>query len=347
MDERNGADSSRAPDAGPVLSVLDLAPVGHGSTPAAALAQSVELARLAERRGYARVWVAEHHNMPGIASSSPPVLIAHLAASTSTLRVGAGGVMLPNHSSLVVAEQFGMLEALHPGRIDLGIGRAPGTDPVTASALRRAPAVLGADDFPEQLRDLLAYFDGTHPQITAVPGRGYRPALWMLGSSDYSAQVAGILGMPFSFAHHFASRNTLGAVAVYRDAFRPSAELDRPYVMLGVPVICAETAERARWLAGPSSLSFVRLRQGRPTSLPTPEEAAEYVFTPFERELLDTWTAPLIMGDPATVRDELVALADRTGADELMVTTMVHGAADRLHSYELVADAVGLDVSHV
>ncbi|HZP29732.1 MAG TPA: LLM class flavin-dependent oxidoreductase, partial [Acidimicrobiia bacterium] len=326
----------------PVLSVLDLAPVGQGSTPADALRHSVELARLAERRGYARVWVAEHHNMPGIASSSPPVLIAHLAAVTTHLRVGAGGVMLPNHSSLVVAEQFGMLEALHPGRIDLGIGRAPGTDPVTAAALRRTPNGSGADDFPEQLRDLLAYFEGTHPQITAVPGRGYRPALWMLGSSDYSAQVAGILGLPFSFAHHFASQNTIAALAVYRDAFRPSPDLDRPYAMIGVPVICAETAERARWLAGPSSLSFVRLRQGRPTALPTPEEAAGYQFTPFERELLRHWTAPLVVGDPGTVRDELLALADRTGADELMITTMVHGAADRLRSYELVAEAFDL-----
>ena len=177
----------------PPLSVLDLVPVGDGATAATALAGSVRLAQLAERLGYRRLWVAEHHNMPGIASSSPPVLIAHLAAATETIRVGAGGVMLPNHAALVVAEQFGMLEALHPGRIDLGIGRAPGTDPVTAAALRRT-ARLGADDFPEQLRDLFAFFAGTHPQITAVPGRGYRPAVWMLGSSDFSAQVAGALG---------------------------------------------------------------------------------------------------------------------------------------------------------
>jgi luciferase family oxidoreductase group 1 len=342
MAEPSSPDGARAETPDPVLSVLDLAPVGQGSTPAAALGHSVELARLAERRGYARVWVAEHHNMPGIASSSPPVLIAHLAASTSTLRIGAGGVMLPNHSSLVVAEQFGMLEALHPGRIDLGIGRAPGTDPVTAAALRRIPGGFGADEFPEQLRDLFAYFEGTHPQITAVPGRGYRPALWMLGSSDYSAQVAGMLGLPFSFAHHFASHNTIAALEVYRESFRPSADLEHPYAMIGVPVICADTAEHARWLAAPSSLSFVRLRQGRPTPLPSPEEAAEYVFTPFERELLRTWTAPLVMGDPTTVRAELLALAARTGADELMITTMVHGAADRLHSYDLVADAFDL-----
>jgi luciferase family oxidoreductase group 1 len=323
----------------PLLSVLDLAPVGQGSTAADALAGSTKLAQLAERLGYHRYWVAEHHNMPGIASSSPPVLIAHLAASTSTMRIGAGGVMLPNHASLVVAEQFGMLEALHPGRIDLGIGRAPGTDPVTAAALRRSPAALGADEFPEQLRDLLAFFEGSHPRITAVPGRGYRPPIWMLGSSDFSAQVAGALGMPFSFAHHFASHNTLPALAAYRAAFQPSPELAHPYAMIGVPVIVADTAERARWLAGPSSLSFVRLRQGRPTPLPTPEEAAEYQFTPFERELLRQWTAPLIVGDPDTVRAGLDELAAATGVDELMITSMVHGVDDRLRSYALVAEA--------
>jgi luciferase family oxidoreductase group 1 len=284
------------------------------------------------------LWVAEHHNMPGIASSSPPVLIAHLAASTKTIRVGAGGVMLPNHAALVVAEQFGMLEALHPGRIDLGLGRAPGTDPVTAAALRRSTS-LAADDFPEQLRDLFLFFDGTHPQITAVPGRGYRPAVWMLGSSDFSARVAGALGLPFSFAHHFASQNTIAALEIYRQSFRPSSDLEQPYAMIGVPVICAETAEHARWLSGSSALSFVRLRQGRPTQLPTPEAAAECVFTPMEREIVRGWTAPLIRGEPDHVRTELEALAQRTGADELMITTMVHGAADRLRSYELLAQA--------
>ncbi len=324
----------------PPLSVLELVPVGQGSTPALALAGAVDLARLAERLGYRRLWVAEHHNMPGIASSSPAVLIAHLAASTSTIRVGAGGVMLPNHAALVVAEQFGMLEALHPGRIDLGLGRAPGTDAVTAAALRRSPS-LAADEFPEQLRDLFLYFDGNHPQITAVPGRGYRPAVWMLGSSDFSAQVAGALGLPFSFAHHFASHNTVAALEIYRAAFRPSAVLEQPYAMIGVPVICAETEARARWLSGPSALSFVRLRQGRPTQLPTPEEAAEHVFTPMEREIVRSWTAPLIRGEPTHVRTELEALASRTGADELMITTMIHGPGDRLRSYELLAAAWG------
>jgi luciferase family oxidoreductase group 1 len=323
----------------PPLSILELAPVGQGTTAATALANSVALAQLGERLGYQRLWVAEHHNMPGIASSSPPVLIAHLAAHTSKIRVGAGGVMLPNHAALVVAEQFGMLEALHPDRIDLGLGRAPGTDPITAAALRRTAAPFAVDEFPEQLRDLFLFFDGTHPHITAVPGRGYRPAIWMLGSSDYSAQVAGALGLPFSFAHHFASHNTVAALQVYRDAFRPSRDLSAPYAMIGVPVICAETSERARWLSGPSALSFVRLRQGRPQQLPTPEAAAEYVFTPSERELVRSWTAPLIVGDPGEVREQLEALAALTAVDELMITTMVHGPADRLRSYELLAEA--------
>jgi luciferase family oxidoreductase group 1 len=224
----------------PVLSVLDLAPVVLGSSPSEALANSTELAQHAERLGFARYWVAEHHNMAGIASSSPPVLIAHLAAHTTTLRLGSGGVMLPNHAPLVVAEQFGMLEALHPGRIDLGIGRAPGTDPVTAHALRRTAEGLSADEFPQQLGELLAFFNGTFPdahpyrKITAVPGLGYQPALWLLGSSDYSAQVAGILGLPFSFAHHFSAENTMPALAAYRAAFQPSEALAEPYAMVAV-----------------------------------------------------------------------------------------------------------------
>src|SRR6202040_1751903 len=242
--------------------VLDLAPVGEGSSPSDALQNSVRLAITAERLGYRRHWVAEHHNMPGIASSAPAVLIAHLAAATSTIRVGSGGVMLPNHAPLVVAEQFGMLEALHPGRIDLGIGRAPGTDQFTAAALRRAPEALSADDFPDQLMDLLGYFTGRWPeghpfaQITAVPGRGYQPAMWLLGSSGYSAQVAGLLGLPFAFAHHFSPANTLPALALYREHFRPSEALDRPYAMVAAAVVCADTDDRARWPAGPGGRSF-------------------------------------------------------------------------------------------
>jgi luciferase family oxidoreductase group 1 len=330
------------------LSVLDLAPVGEGSSPADALQNSVQLASAAERLGYRRHWVAEHHNMPGIASSAPAVLIAHLASATSTIRVGSGGVMLPNHAPLVVAEQFGMLEALHQGRIDLGIGRAPGTDRVTAYALRRSADGLSAEQFPQHLGELLGFFDGTfsdqHPfrSITAVPGLGYRPEVWLLGSSDYSAQLAGALGMPFSFAHHFAAAGTLDAVRAYRSAFRPSSRLEAPHLMLGVSVICAETTEEARWLAGPAALAIVRLRSGRRGRYPTPEEAAEYRFTPLEREIVKAWTASQIVGEPREVRARIEELVERTGADELIVTTMMHGSRERLHSYELLAGALGL-----
>jgi luciferase family oxidoreductase group 1 len=331
-----------------LLSVLDLAPVGEGSTAAAALRNSGELVRHAERLGYHRYWVAEHHNMPGIASSSPAVLIEHLASATTSMRIGSGGVMLPNHAPLVVAEQFGMLEALHPGRIDLGIGRAPGTDPATAMALRRGPLTLSADEFPEELGALVGFFSGNFPEghpytrITAVPGRGYRPALWLLGSSDYSARLAGRLGWPFSFAHHFAAANTLPALAAYRAEFRPSSELDRPYSMVAAAVICAPTEEEARFLAGSSRLGFLRLRSGRPGPFPTPEEAAGYQFTPAEREFIRGWTSSHVVGDPAQVCARLEELAATTAADELMITTMVHGHEERLRSYDLVADAMVL-----
>ena len=323
------------------LSVLDLAPVTVNSTPAAALANSVDLAQHVERWGYQRHWVAEHHNMAGIASSSPAVLIAHLATATSTLRIGAGGVMLPNHASLTVAEQFGMLEALHPGRIDLGLGRAPGTDPATAAALRRAP-MTNKDEFPEQLADLLAYFEGSHPKIQAVPAQGYRPALWMLGSSDYSAQVAGMLGMPFSFAHHFSSANTAQSLTAYRESFRPSAWLEQPYVMIGVAVISTPHSEEAKFLSGPSALSMLRLRQGRPVQMSSPEEVADHEFTSTELAFIEQWQRPLVLGDPISVREQLDELVDRYRVDELMITTMVYNHDDRLRSYELVANAWGL-----
>jgi luciferase family oxidoreductase group 1 len=325
------------------LSVLDLAPVGRGSTAAEALRNSIDLVQHVERLGYRRHWVAEHHNMPGIASSSPAVLLAHLASVTDTIRLGSGGVMLPNHSALSIAEQFGMLEALHPGRIDLGIGRAPGTDPVTARALRRGPGMLGADDFPEQMTELLGYFDGAFPvghpyeRITAVPARGYKPAIWMLGSSTYGAHAAAVLGVPYSFAYHFAPAMVDDALAAYRSAFRPSAELDAPYTMLGVSVVCGESDAHARWLAAPGALAFLRLRQGRPDVYPSPEEAAQYHFTPFERQQVDEWTKSHIVGGVESVRARLESLAERTGADELMVTTMVHAHAERVASYTRLA----------
>ncbi len=333
----------------PIFSVLDLAPVAEGSTPRDALRNSLDLAPRTEALGFHRYWVAEHHNMPGIASSSPAVLIAHLAGVTSTMRIGSGGVMLPNHAPLVVAEQFGMLEALHPGRIDLGIGRAPGTDPVTARALRRDGRALSGDDFPEQFGELLAYFRGAFPdghpyqRIRAVPAQGYQPALWLLGSSDYSAQVAGLLGLPFSFAHHFAARNTLPALAAYRENFRPSATLAEPYAMVAVAVICAPSDDEAEFLAGSARLSFVRLRSGAPGRFPSPEEAAEYQFTPSEREIVRGWTGSHVVGSPSRVREQLEELAATTAADELMITTMVHGHDARVRSYELVAEVLGLE----
>ena len=335
------------------LSVLDLAPVSSGSTPADALRASLELARLTDGLGFTRYWVAEHHNMPGIASSSPAVLLAHLASVTTHMRLGSGGVMLPNHSPLTIAEQFGMLEALHPGRIDLGLGRAPGTDGLTAMALRRSRSLDGADDFPRQLAELIGYFEGpeptanaasTHPfsAIHAVPARGYMPALWLLGSSDFSAHLAGSLGLPFSFAHHFAAGNTGAAVQAYRAAFKPSSVLERPYLMLGVNVVCADTDDEAAWLAGSGALAILRLRQGRPDVYPSPEEAAAYPYSPIEQATVDSWTAEHVVGDPATVRKGLEQLAERTGADELMITTNVHSPAARQQSFELVADVMGL-----
>jgi luciferase family oxidoreductase group 1 len=320
------------------LSVLDLAPVATGATVGQALRNSLDLARHVERLGYRRHWVAEHHNMPGIASSAPAVLIAHLASVTTTLRVGSGGVMLPNHQPLVVAEQFGMLEALHPGRIDLGIGRAPGTDQVTAYALRRS-FDTSADDLPTQLQELLAYFSGTVPRITAVPGAGNMPAIWLLGSSDFSARLAGELGLPFSFAHHFMPQNTVPALDIYRRHFTPSGTLAEPYAMVGVAVVCAETDEQARWLYGPAKLAFLRLRAGRPSTFPSPEEAAAYDYSPDQRAFVESWTASHVVGSPATVRRGLLDLQEQTAADELMLTTNVYDHADRLRSYELVAEA--------
>ena len=329
----------------PTLSVLDLAPVVNGSTPAQALRNSLDLAQCVERLGYHRYWVAEHHNMPGIASSSPAVLLAHVASVTESIRIGSGGVMLPNHAPLAVVEQFGMLEALHPGRVDLGIGRAPGTDPLTAHALRRGNGLHGGDDFPDQLDQLFGFFGGDfapdHPyrSIHASPGRGYRPDIWLLGSSDYSARAAAELGLPFSFAYHFAVDGLELALDAYRSNFRPSPYLAEPYVMLGVNAVAAESESHARYLAAPGALAILRLRQGNPGYYPTADEAAEYSFTPSEREFVKGWTASHIVGTPDAVRAGFVDLAARTGSDELMITTMVPDHAERLRSYELIAKA--------
>jgi luciferase family oxidoreductase group 1 len=325
--------------------VLDLSPIGVGQTAAIALRNTIDLAKRTEQLGYTRYWLAEHHNMPGIASSAPAVLIGQIAAATERIRVGSGGVMLPNHPPLVVAEQFGMLEALHPGRIDLGLGRAPGTDPRTAQALRRSAAPLSADDFPEQLGELIRYFeDNPDPSVTPSDGRlraitaaGNQPPVWLLGSSGYSARLAGLLGLPFAFAHHFSAENTLPAVRAYRDSFQPSGTLPEPYVLIAAAVVVADDDEQARRLAGPSALSFLRLRQGRPGPLPTPDEAAEYPYTDLERLVIDDRMANQVIGGPDTARTGVERLLAATGANELMVTTMLHDHADRVRSFELMA----------
>ena len=289
--------------------------------------------------------------MPGIASSAPAVLAATLAAATDSIRVGSGGVMLPNHTPLVVAEQFGMLEALHPGRIDLGIGRAPGTDGITAAALRRGVDPLSDDEFPQRLLELIGFFKGEFPaghpynRIAAVPGRGDMPEIWLLGSSGYSAQLAGMLGLRFSFAHHFMPQNTDAALALYRENFQPSEFLDEPYAMVAVAVLAAADDERARWLSGPARLSMARLRAGNPTRFPTPEEAAEHEFSAAEEASVKSLSGSAMIGSAETVKAKLDAFAERTEADEIMLTTMVHGHADRIRSYELVAEAVGLESS--
>jgi luciferase family oxidoreductase group 1 len=287
--------------------------------------------------------------MPGIASSAPGVLAATLAAHTKTMRIGSGGVMLPNHAPLVVAEQFGMLEALHPGRIDLGIGRAPGTDQFTAMALRRSAEGLSEEDFPQQLGELIAFFTGgfpdTHPYraITAVPGLGDMPEIWLLGSSGYSAQLAGMLGLPFSFAHHFSARNTEPALELYRRNFRPSEYLSEPYAMVAVAVICATDDERARYLAGPARLSMARLRTGRPSRFPSNEEAAAHEYSAAEEQVAKSIGGGQAIGGPETVKARLDDLAARTRADELMLTTMVAEHADRIASYERVAELYELE----
>lgn len=315
------------------LSFLDLSPVGEGRTAEEAVAATLDLARAVDELGFTRYWLAEHHGMPGIASSSPPVLIGAVAAATPRIRVGSGGVMLPNHPPLVVAEQFGTLAALHPGRIDLGLGRAPGTDPTTAAALRRSVDPLSADDFPQQLLDLVAYLDGASiGTVRAVPNAARRPPVWLLGSSGYSAQLAGMLGLPFAFAHHFSPDNTLPALDLYRRSFAPSDVLAEPYAMVAAQVLCGETDEEAELLAQPSLLSWVRLRQGRPGPLPSPQTCAEHTWTDLERAIVAERIRGQALGGPERVQAQLEALLDATAADELMVTTTVYDPADRLAS---------------
>ena len=322
------------------LSVLDLATVASGSTPAQALRETTAMAVEAERLGYHRLWVAEHHAMPAVASSAPAVLIAHLASATSTIRVGSGGVMLPNHAPLVIAEQFATLEALHPGRIDLGLGRAPGTDHVTARALRRS-AELTSNTFPDDVVELINYLlpreTATHP--APVPGRGYLPEVWLLGSSTFSAQLAAQLGLPFSFAYHFAPAMMDQALEIYRATFRPSVLLDRPHVMVAASVLCAPTEDEARFLAGSNALNILQRNAGRMGPLPSPEEAAEYPYSAADQAAIAESMASHVVGDVNSVVDGLRALVARTGAHELMLSTRTHSYEARLRSFQLVAGA--------
>jgi luciferase family oxidoreductase group 1 len=318
------------------LSVLDLAPVSSGRSSSQALQESIQLVQRVEELGYERFWVAEHHGMPGIASSAPAVLIAALAARTTRIRVGSGGVMLPNHPPLTVAEQFGTLAGLYPGRIDLGIGRAPGTDQRTAQLLRRG----NVDDIPGEIQLVRAFFDGPVEGITAVPAAGNAPEVWLLGSSGYSAQLAGLLGLPFAFAHHFSSEHTLPALELYRSTFRPGV-LEQPHSMICASVLVADSYERARELSLPGALAFVKLRQGRPDVMPSPEEAAAHDWTPADRLFAEQRLDKAVLGSPTEVEQQLKELLAQTQVDELMVVTQAHALEDRIRSYELLSALMG------
>jgi len=331
------------------LSVLDDATVATGSTPAQALRETTEMSRIVERLGYQRFWVGEYHSMSAIASSAPAVLIAHLANATSTMRIGAGGVILPNHSPLAVAEQFGTLEALHPGRIDLGVGRAPDTDPQTVQALRRAAdqgaTERGADTFPDDVMELINYLrphEGPLSYPFANPGSGYLPEVWWLGSSTFSAQLAGMQGLPFSFGYHFAPNLLEPALSIYRSTFQPSPLLEEPRVMVSVSVLCAPTVDEAQWLSGSRALSMLQRRSGDVGLLSSPEEAAAYPFTLEERRIVDEALATHVIGDPQAVHEELDLLQRRTQADELMISTRTHTLQARERSFTLLAQSWGL-----
>jgi len=321
------------------FSVLDLSPVPEGSDPGVALRNSLDLARHAERLGYLRFWLAEHHNMPGIASAATAVAIGYVAGGTSTIRVGSGGIMLPNHAPLVVAEQFGTLASLYPGRIDLGLGRAPGTDMLTARALRRDP-VQGGDRFPQDVVELRAYFDDPEPgqKIMAVPGAGLKIPLWILGSSLFGAQLAALLGLPFAFASHFAPDALMPALDIYRERFTPSVQLDRPYVMVAANVIAADTDREARLLFTSIQQSFVRLRRGAPGKLPPPDEQAEMAWTPAERAGVDHALQYAFVGTRATVQKGIAGFLEATKADELMVTGHIFDHQARLRSFAIAAE---------
>jgi luciferase family oxidoreductase group 1 len=320
------------------FSILDLAPIVEGGDAAASFRASLDLAQHGERWGYNRFWLAEHHGMPGIASAATSVLIGYVAGGTSRIRVGAGGIMLPNHSPLVIAEQFGTLESLFPGRIDLGLGRAPGSDHTTARALRRNLA-SDADEFPQDVVELMDYFaDSPRRHVKAVPGAGLHIPVWILGSSLFGAQLAAALGLPYAFASHFAPQMMMQAIEIYRSTFRPSAQLDKPYVMLGFNVFAADTDDEAQFLATSMQQAFVNLRSGRPTRLLPPVAGYLDQLGAQERMMLDSVLSCSAIGAPATVAQQLKAFIARTGADELMITSQIFDHAARLRSYELTAD---------
>lgn len=319
------------------FSVLDLSPIAQGSDAAQSFRNTLDLAQHAETWGYQRYWLAEHHGMPGIASAATSVLIGHVAGGTRTIRVGAGGIMLPNHSPLVIAEQFGTLESLYPGRIDLGLGRAPGSDQITARALRRNLS-SDADEFPRDVLELMDYFsaDSKNP-VHAVPGQGLNVPVWILGSSLYGAQLAAALGLPYAFASHFAPQQMMQAIALYRANFRPSTQLAKPYVMLGFNVFAADTDEEAAFRATSMQQAFVNLRSGRPARLPPPLRHYPQLAGPAERALLDSVMSCSAIGAPDTVRAGLSAFIERTGADELMIASQIFEHSARLRSYEITA----------
>lgn len=330
------------PDTMIPLSILDLAPIAEGSNASTSFHNSLELARHGERLGYQRYWLAEHHGMPGIASAATAVVMAHVTAGTSTIRVGAGGIMLPNHAPLVIAEQFGTLEALHPGRIDLGLGRAPGSDQSTARALRRK-LQADADQFPQDVLELQDYLSDTPRQrVLAVPGKGAKVPLWILGSSTFGAQLAAQLGLPFAFASHFAPQMLMQALDLYRANFRPSAQLEQPYVMLGFNVFAADSAEQAALLATSQQQSFVNLRTGHPSQLPPPRPDYLAQLGPHERAIIDSVMPCSAIGTPDQVAQQLHAFIARTGANELMINSPIFEHTARLHSYQLTAAIMGM-----
>jgi luciferase family oxidoreductase group 1 len=321
------------------FSVLDLSPINLGSTPAESFRNSLSLAQHAERLGYKRFWLAEHHNMPGIASAATSVVIGYIAGGTSTIRVGAGGIMLPNHAPLVIAEQFGTLESLFPDRIDLGLGRAPGSDQMTARALRRTLHSDG-DDFPELLEELRFFFQTPveSQRVRAVPGAGLNIPIWLLGSSGFSARLAGQLGLPFAFAGHFSPEYILPALKLYRETFEPSDKLQEPYAMLAMNVVAAETDEEAQFLATTQFQSFLRLTRGTPGQMLPPVKNMDEIWTPQEKAAVESRLGGSIIGSAATVKAGLERILAETAADELMLNSMIFDHAARLRSYEIVAE---------